>query len=55
MHAMHTHLKIRPHDGTEATVREIYLKMFVLGILTEDIVAALEKHSSRYGVPRIMS
>ena len=30
-YAMHIHLKIRPHPGIEATMKEIYLKMFVLG------------------------
>ena len=30
-YAMHVHLKVRPHAGIEATMREIYLKMFVLG------------------------
>ena len=30
-YAMHVHLKVRPHAGVQTTMREIYLKMFVLG------------------------
>ena len=30
-YVMHVHLKLRPHAGVETTMREIYLKMFVLG------------------------
>ena len=30
-YAMHVHLKLRPHAGIETTMKEIYLRMFVLG------------------------
>ena len=45
-YAMHVHLKLRPHAGVETTMREIYLKIFVLGN-PRRIVSKIRKDCSR--------
>ena len=45
-YALHVHLKLRPHAGIEVTMREIYLKMFVLGN-PRGIVSKIRKDCTR--------
>ena len=46
-YAMHVHLNLRPHAGVVTTMREVYLKMFVLGN-PHRIVARIRKDCTKF-------